>query len=104
MAPEVFIRQGVGIEMRSLSILNRRKFLVGSASLTGLALTGCSSVSLRPEKPVTLVGNKSFALMYGPLDDEKFPIPGVNFVCDLTLSLIQILHHLASISFYYLLG
>ncbi|MBL4599871.1 MAG: L,D-transpeptidase [Rhizobiaceae bacterium] len=64
--------------MRSLSILNRRKFLVGSASLTGLALTGCSSVSLRPEKPATPVGNKSFALMYGPLDDEKFPIPGVN--------------------------
>lgn len=58
--------------------LTKRMFLTGSASIAGLALSGCTTASRLSEKPATPLGNRSFALMYGPLRDEKFPIPAVN--------------------------
>ncbi|MBL4725709.1 MAG: L,D-transpeptidase [Rhizobiaceae bacterium] len=58
--------------------LTKRMFLTGSASIAGLALSGCTTASRLSEKPAAPLGNKSFALMYGPLRDEKFPILGVN--------------------------
>src|SRR5690606_26232014 len=49
--------------------MRRRSFLVGSAALAALGLAGCST------------GGMSFAeaeRVYGPLPDERFPVPAVN--------------------------
>ncbi len=52
-------------------LLDRRSFLFGSAVAVGaLSLSGCAST-----------GGMSFAeaqVVYGPMPDEKFPIPGVD--------------------------
>ena len=49
--------------------MKRRSFLVGSAALAALGLAGCAT------------GGMSFAeaeRVYGPLPDERFPVPAVN--------------------------
>ena len=54
------------------SHLDRRSFLVGSASLSALALAGCAVND----------GNMSLAeaeIVYGPVPAEKFPIPAADF-------------------------
>jgi lipoprotein-anchoring transpeptidase ErfK/SrfK len=49
--------------------LNRRSFVFGSASLGALGLAGCMS---------TDGGRTEAAKLYGPLPNEKFPIPAVD--------------------------
>ncbi|MDA4848329.1 L,D-transpeptidase family protein [Hoeflea poritis] len=58
--------------------MNRRQFLTGSASLGGLALAGCTSTA-EPDTDVVLPrATSNYALMYGPVRDERFPIPAVD--------------------------
>ncbi|MEX3011139.1 L,D-transpeptidase [Hoeflea sp. TYP-13] len=58
---------------------NRRQFLAGSASLCGLAVAGCSTTTdelpLNPARPQV---SRTYALMYGPVPGERFPIPAVD--------------------------
>lgn len=60
---------------------SRRQFLTGSASLCGLALAGCASTG-EPDGDVGDVvlprATSNYALMYGPVGDERFPIPAVD--------------------------
>ena len=58
---------------------SRRSVLAGFASLTALALAGCSTTGsprpvVAPVEPVRIVPPEILA-MYGPLPDEEFPIP-----------------------------
>lgn len=62
--------------------ISRRRFIAGTASLSGLALAGCASGGI---DGVTVGGQQSiivqpnnYAAMYGPLPNERFPIPAVN--------------------------
>ncbi len=65
--------------MRRTPTLNRRSFLAGSASLSGLAVAGCTTAPPPvPERPKTPRISRSYALMYGPMPQEKFPIPAVD--------------------------
>lgn len=62
-------------------ITSRRVFLGGMASLSGLAVSGCTTISLvprLPEPPLVVPISRSFATMYGPLPDERFPIPEID--------------------------
>ncbi|ACB94106.1 L,D-transpeptidase [Beijerinckia indica] len=79
------------------SLVSRRLLLLGTASLSALALAGCAEDQEQPEaslatpnpivsNPLAAPANKStaagpakpgdFAAMYGPINDDKFPIPG----------------------------
>lgn len=58
--------------------MSRRQWLAGSASLTGLALAGCATSPQLPETVNAPAVDRSYALMYGPMPDESFPIPAVN--------------------------
>lgn len=64
--------------MRSTLTLNRRSFLAGSASLSGLAIAGCTTAPALPERPSTPRISRSYALMYGPMPQEQFPLPAVD--------------------------
>jgi lipoprotein-anchoring transpeptidase ErfK/SrfK len=60
--------------------LSRRGFLTGSASLAGLAVTGCTTALETPSqvdlmKPTI---DPSFLSMYGPLPSEPYPIPAID--------------------------
>ena len=54
--------------------ISRRPLLLGGLSLGGLTLTGCASAN----RTGTSAASPQAALMYGPLPDEKFPIPAVD--------------------------
>jgi len=54
--------------------ISRRPLLLGGLSLGGLTLTGCASANRKG----TSAANPQAALMYGPVPDEKFPIPAVD--------------------------
>lgn len=54
--------------------LARRQFLLGAGSLAALSLAGCATSSPRLENEVTRVPPEVLA-MYGPLPNERFPIP-----------------------------
>ena len=58
--------------------LNRRSFLAGSASLSGLAVAGCTTTAPLPENPPVPRVSRSYALMYGPMPRERFPISAVD--------------------------
>lgn len=58
----------------TLPRLSRRHFLAGSASLATLALAGCASTASRPAAQPDLPSAEALRL-YGPLPDERFPIP-----------------------------
>jgi lipoprotein-anchoring transpeptidase ErfK/SrfK len=62
--------EGAGLGLRS-GLLNRRSFLFGSAvSLGALGLAGCATSDG--------MSRAEAAMLYGPLPDEKFPIPAVD--------------------------
>ncbi len=61
--------------MRVSPTLSRRSFLAGSA---GLALAGCTTTPPVPESPPKPRISRTYALMYGPMPQEKFPIPAVD--------------------------
>jgi len=54
----------------------RRSFLSGSASLGGLALTGCASTG--QESNQALISGKSARALYRAMPNERFPVPAVN--------------------------
>lgn len=60
----------------SLPDLSRRGFLAGGAALSALALAGCATTSeqLPPEPSF----DPAYVAMYGPLPNEKFPVPAVD--------------------------
>lgn len=60
--------------------LNRRQFLAGTAALSGLAVSGCVSTVPRQTNlvPQADLGPSIYAMMYGPLLEERFPIPAVD--------------------------
>ncbi|MDD7908950.1 MULTISPECIES: L,D-transpeptidase [Pseudovibrio] len=58
------------------SKLTRRSFLVGSSALL---LAGCQTTSSpRPRATLDLRADPYYVAMYGPIPDEKFPIPAVD--------------------------
>lgn len=65
---------------------SRRAFLVGAASLAGLSLSGCSSMSIGSRRiDLPDLGNlvppqfsPYYVQMYAALPEEKFPVPAVN--------------------------
>lgn len=61
-------------------ILSRRHFITGSASLAGLAVTGCTTTLEHPLEAETSKPslNPTYQKMYGPMPQERFPIPAVN--------------------------
>jgi lipoprotein-anchoring transpeptidase ErfK/SrfK len=57
----------------------RRQFLIGAASLAGLALAGCSTTaSNRSIEPQPAAPPPDVLAMYAPLPNERFPIRAVN--------------------------
>ncbi|MEH6724713.1 MAG: L,D-transpeptidase [Hyphomicrobiales bacterium] len=56
---------------------SRRAFVLGSASILGLSLAGCTTASNDSAGSADTVSD-SYRSMYGPLPSEKFPIPGVD--------------------------
>ncbi|MEQ8374970.1 MAG: L,D-transpeptidase [Roseibium aggregatum] len=57
--------------------LTRRSFLAGTASLSGLAVTGCVSGDASLE-PVPLSDDPAYLAMYGAKPTEQFPLPAIN--------------------------
>ncbi|MCP4319447.1 MAG: L,D-transpeptidase [Hyphomicrobiales bacterium] len=65
--------------MASSSNPTRRQFLAGSASLGGLAAAGCSTTSVEPPPNEAFPQvSRTYALMYAPVPDERFLIPGID--------------------------
>ncbi|MEM1288011.1 MAG: L,D-transpeptidase [Pseudomonadota bacterium] len=67
--------------------LNRRAFVFGAAALSGSALTGCMSAGPANRRVTfasaaggagTGAALSPYAMMYGPLLEEQFPIPSVD--------------------------
>ena len=59
----------------------RRRLLTGTAGLIGLAVTGCSTTDVLQETPEPVEKDKippNYAAAYGPMPQERFPIPAVN--------------------------
>lgn len=62
-------------------MLNKRNFLIGSLSTSALALTGCSSTRRLRDRVRDRTGTSKrydYGVIYGPLPEERFPIPAVN--------------------------
>ncbi len=57
--------------------INRRMFVAGAASLSGLALSSCTRTT-KIAGPITPAFSRNFTLIYGPVPNEKFPLPGIN--------------------------
>ncbi len=60
-----------------MTVLTRRSFLAGTASLTGLAVSGCVSGNTRVV-PVPLSEDPAYLAMYGAMPAERFPLPAIN--------------------------
>jgi lipoprotein-anchoring transpeptidase ErfK/SrfK len=54
---------------------SRRSFLAGGASLAALSLAGCATQRMRVDVPQF---SEYYLAMYGPLPDEKFPVPAID--------------------------
>lgn len=57
--------------------ISRRTFLAGSASLAGLAVSGCVSSTSDPEFYVPSQ-DPAYLSMYGAMPEERFPLPAIN--------------------------
>jgi len=57
--------------------LTRRHFLAGSASLAGLAVTGCVSSNTAPP-PRAPWQDPAYLAMYRAMPEERFPLPAVD--------------------------
>jgi lipoprotein-anchoring transpeptidase ErfK/SrfK len=64
----------VSHEFSQNSALSRRAFLIASAG----TLAGCATIPPEPPRGVEKRPVSAFADMYGPLPDERFPIPAVD--------------------------
>ena len=56
---------------------SRRSFLAGGASLAALSLAGCASARFQPQTQAPQF-SQYYLSMYGPLPDEKFPVPAID--------------------------
>lgn len=57
----------------------RREFLTGAASLSALVLTGCATTNMEPPPvPAQPQFDPFYVNMYGPLPNEKHPVPAVD--------------------------
>ena len=61
--------------MSEVFLPTRRRFLLGGATLAGLALSGCSPSARVPEEPRF---SEIYISMYGALPNEKFPVPAAD--------------------------
>jgi len=59
----------------SATLLSRRGFLAGGASLAALTLAGCATQRMRIDSPQF---SDYYLTMYGPLPDEQFPVPAID--------------------------
>lgn len=61
------------------NIMTRRRLITASASLSGLALAGCTTMpqGVKPSG-ITAIFNNSFARNYGARPGEQFPLPAVS--------------------------
>lgn len=57
--------------------MSRRQFVSGAASLSALVLSGCAQIPSAVSLPFPDF-TKNFALMYGAMPNEKFPLPAVD--------------------------
>ncbi len=65
--------------MTNKTQISRRVFTTGGVSLLGLTLAGCSGASKTgTETKAVSTSTQRLALMYGPLPNEKFPIPAIH--------------------------
>ena len=61
--------------------MNRRQFIVGAAGSSVLALSGCTTSTKTgqlDEKPSPDPRLSNVWVMYGPMPDERFPLPAIN--------------------------
>ncbi len=61
--------------------LSRRKLLTGTAGLVSLAVTGCTTTEVLQEEPEPVEKSNippNYATAYGPMPQERFPIPAVD--------------------------
>ncbi len=61
--------------------IHRRRFVTGSASLLGLAVTGCTTTDVFSDKPVEPKEPSippNYVAAYGPMPQEQFPLPSVD--------------------------
>lgn len=62
--------------------MRRRQFLAGTASVSGLALAGCTTTTAPPEAAKSSAKPAGppprYVAMYGPMPQEKFPVPAVD--------------------------
>ncbi len=67
--------------MGKKTLISRRIFTSGAVSLLGLTIAGCSSNSSRQSTQLSKFSHASsvseIASMYGPIKNERFPIPAV---------------------------
>ncbi|WP_116653992.1 L,D-transpeptidase [Pelagibacterium sediminicola] len=63
--------------MTSINTMDRRTFIAGAAGLSALALAGCTSTP-RVTQPPAPQFDPFYVNMYGPLPNEKFPVPAVD--------------------------
>ncbi len=64
--------------MGNRSLLSRRMFTIGGTSLIGLTLAGCATGKTKTETISSGPTPKELAAMYGPMPNERFPIPAVH--------------------------
>jgi lipoprotein-anchoring transpeptidase ErfK/SrfK len=67
--------------MKPKSTQTRRRFLAGAASLSGLAVAGCSSTGSLVQtglEPGIEMPSERYVRMYGPNPAEQFPVPAVD--------------------------
>ncbi len=60
-----------------MTFLTRRSFLAGTASLSGLAVSGCVS-GTAPLEPVPLSKDPAYLSMYAAMPVEDFPLPAID--------------------------
>ncbi len=60
------------------TLVSRRGFIAGAAALSTLALAGCASTGSARNVPVQPALPPQYVAMYGPLPNEKFPVPAVD--------------------------
>lgn len=65
-------------KIEGVNPLSRRAFLAGGTSLAGLALSGCTTTAFIPDRVPWPPRPRSYALMYGPLENEPFRVPAVD--------------------------
>ncbi len=63
--------------MKHKSVFTRRKFISGVGILSGLAVSGCARTT-QIAKTIIPGPSRSYALMYGPMPQERFPLPAVD--------------------------